>query len=373
MMRTIQYLSRALSCLLAAGVYAPASDADAGDGDRILSRIAFGSCANQRKAQPIWDAILDQSPDLFLFIGDNIYADTRRPDVMARKYAKLEAKPGFRALRAHCPVLATWDDHDYGENDAGRSYPMKHESKELFLDVFGTGPDDPRRDREGVYSAHRFGPPGRRVQVILLDTRWSRGPLDRAPIRPDGKGPYVPSGDETAPLLSEAQWAWLEAQLQKPADLRLLASSIQVLSDQHGWECWGMLPHERDRLFDLLNKTGAGGVLLLSGDRHLADLSRTDEAAPYPLYDLTSSSLNMPFRDPKSREPPEPNRHRVTGPYYGANFGMVLIDWNRKPSPGIALQIRTIQGEVQFDHTLPLSDLQPPPQNHSPHRQENGL
>src|SRR5262245_27222992 len=77
-------------------------------------RIAFGSCASQEKPQPIWDAVVAARPDLFLFLGDNIYGDTDNAEVLKAKYAQLAAVPGYQKLLQTCPVLATWDDHDYG-------------------------------------------------------------------------------------------------------------------------------------------------------------------------------------------------------------------------------------------------------------------
>ena len=87
--------------------------------------IAFGACAHENKPQPIWDAIVNTKPDLFIFAGDNIYADTEDMEVMKAKYAKLAAKPGYKSLLETCPVLATWDDHDFGVNDGGKHYSMK--------------------------------------------------------------------------------------------------------------------------------------------------------------------------------------------------------------------------------------------------------
>ena len=86
-------------------------------------------------------------------LGDNIYADTLDMDVMRAKYAKLAAMPGFQLLRKTCPILATWDDHDLGANDAGGDYPKKDESQKIFLDFFGDPDDSPRRHRPGVYDA----------------------------------------------------------------------------------------------------------------------------------------------------------------------------------------------------------------------------
>ncbi|WP_300539073.1 alkaline phosphatase D family protein, partial [Sphingosinicella sp.] len=145
--------------------------------ETALSRIAFGSCAHQDKPQPIWDKVDAFDPQLFLFLGDNIYGDTRDMDVLRAKYAKLAAKPGFQRLRRKTPCLAIWDDHDYGENDAGREYPMKQESKDVFLDFWMEPKDSPRRSRAGNYTSTTIGPEGRRVQIIMPDNRWFRSGL----------------------------------------------------------------------------------------------------------------------------------------------------------------------------------------------------
>src|SRR5207248_5884086 len=222
-----------------------------------LERIAFGSCAHQDKPQPIWESIVAAKPQLFLFIGDTIYADTRDPKVMKEKYDKFAAVPGWQKLKETCPVYATWDDHDYGQNDAGAEYPKKVESQKLFLDFFDEPADSPRRKREGVYDAKVFGPSDKSVQVILLDTRYFRGPLKKI----KGKGSqYVPSTDKTSSMLGEAQWKWLEEQLKVPATVRLLVSSIQLVAEDHPYEKWMNLPHERERLYKLLKDTKATGV-----------------------------------------------------------------------------------------------------------------
>ncbi|MFX9912103.1 hypothetical protein ABTP43_20035, partial [Acinetobacter baumannii] len=87
-----------------------------------------------------------------------------------------------RALRAQVPVVATWDDHDYGEDDAGGEYPMKEQSRRIFLDFWGEPVDSLRRERDGVYTSYTFGPEGRRVQLILLDLRYNRAPIATSPF-----------------------------------------------------------------------------------------------------------------------------------------------------------------------------------------------
>ncbi len=322
-----------------------------------LERIAFGSCAKQDQPQPIWDTIIEQRPDLFLFIGDNIYADTDNMSVMRAKYRKLAEQPGYRKLLATCPVLAVWDDHDYGRNDAGVEYPQKVESQRTFLEFFNVPQDSPTRRRPGIYDAKVFGPHGKRVQVILLDTRYFRSPLKRHPQgRPEGRGPYIPSDDPTATMLGEAQWQWLREQLKQPAEVRVIVSSIQVIPDEHGWECWGNLPRERDRLLRLIADTQAGGVIFISGDRHHAELSRLVEDGRYPLYDLTSSGLNLGDGSGVN----EPNRYRV-GPTVVRrvpNFGLITIDW-QESQPSIRLQVHNAEGKPFIDYKVPLSDLKP--------------
>jgi alkaline phosphatase D len=327
----------------------------AGETAGPLRRIAFGSCAHQDRPQPIWQAVVASRPELFLFLGDTIYADTRDMAVMRKKYAQLAAIPGWQRLRKTCPVLATWDDHDYGANDAGAEYPKKDESQQVFLDFFGIPKDSPRRTRKGVYHAEAFGPPDRRVQVILLDTRYFRSPLKKRGKFVRGQGPYVPNPDKTATMLGEAQWKWLAEQLKVPARLRLLVSSIQVVAEDHGWEKWMNLPHERERLYKLLRDTKTAGVIILSGDRHLAELSMMDAGIGYPLYDLTSSGLNQGYQGWRKLDT---NRHRVAIMNQGNNFGLITIDWEQK-DPVVRLQIRDEQGEITIQQKVPLSWLQP--------------
>jgi alkaline phosphatase D len=357
-----------LALMLAGGLQATTSQAPPAVVDQPLARIAFGSCARQDQPQPIWEAIVAIRPELFLFLGDNIYADTEDMDVMRAKYAQLDAQPGFQKLKATCPILATWDDHDYGANDAGDEYPKKRESQQVFLDFFGVAHDSPRRAQEGVYHAETFGPPGKQVQVILLDARYHRSALKRGfqPGEPgEGfRGRYVPNLDPDATMLGETQWQWLEAQLRSPAEVRLICSGVQVIPDEHGSETWGNFPLERRRLLRLIRETGASGVVILSGDRHLAEIARLPanhaDGVGYPLYDVTSSSLNRPsgnFTKAGTRFANEINSYRVGLTYFDTNFGSVLIDWEQ-PDPVIRLQVCDEKGGVVLQQRLNLSDLQ---------------
>jgi len=323
-----------------------------------IQTIAFASCAKSDQDRQIWLSILDTEPDLFLFIGDNVYVDIPHPPTGAsdfeRTYAEFERnQPGWRALRREVPVLATWDDHDYGLNDAGKEFPLKQTAQEQFIAFFKLPEDSPVRRRAGVYDAHLFGPEGRRVQVILLDTRTFRDALVRNPDgRVNGKGPYTPRTDGEGTILGAEQWDWLEAQLKRPADVRIIASSIQVIADEHGWETWGNFPHERQRLYDLIGQTRAGGVCFISGDRHLTEASRdAGPGKPYPMWDFTSSGMNE--RDKAVREP---NTHR-TGPVLRtANFGVIQIEWDAD-NPSLTFESRGRDGGVLFKERVLLTEI----------------
>jgi alkaline phosphatase D len=324
-----------------------------------LTRIAFGSCADEEKPQPIWDAVLAYRPDLFLFAGDNVYGDVRNGrdvaedeliESLRQSYAQAARLPGLVALRSTVPHLATWDDHDYGKNDAGADFAGRHETQKLFLQFWNVPLSDERHRHEGIYHAQTFGPDGQRVQVILLDTRFFRSPLRPTDQRnAPGRERYVPDEDPTKTILGEAQWAWLADRLREPAEVRLIVSSIQVLAEGHGWERWGNLPRERQRLYHLIRDTGAKGVVFLSGDRHIGGLYRERADTPYPLVEITSSGINRVFA--ANREP-GPNR---LGAVYGApNFGTVDIDWWEGM---LTLSLRNGAGEAVRRHSLRLDDL----------------
>jgi alkaline phosphatase D len=259
-------------------------------------------------------------------------------------------QPGFMQIKNGVRHLATWDDHDYGKNDAGAEFPHKREAQQLFLKFWNVPAGDPRHSRDGIYHAQSFGPPGQRVQVILLDTRFFRSPL-KPTDQPGavGKEKYVPDNDPAKTMLGDAQWAWLAERLREPSELRLIVSSIQVLAEGHGWERWGNFPHERQRLFDLVRETSANGVIILSGDRHLAALYRETGNTPYPFIEITSSGLNQGF--PSNREP-GPNR---LGAVYGVpNFGTIDIDWW---DGTVTLSIRSVNGEPVRRQTVRLEEL----------------
>ncbi|MCS7062803.1 MAG: alkaline phosphatase family protein [Methylacidiphilales bacterium] len=334
--------------------------------ESVIKKIAIGSCHNQKKPAPIWKAITEASPQLILLLGDNIYSDTHDPEEYRSVYKEWKKIRPFKSLFTSIPMLFIWDDHDYGKNDEGRDdHPTREQIQRVFLEELYIPTDRRAWQSEGIYDAYIFGPENKRLQIILLDTRTFRSPLSTHPygkrITPSGAllGKYIPTDDYTTTILGEAQWQWLEEQLRIPAQIRLIASSIQVLSNEHGWECWGNFPHERQRLLRLIRDTHAEGVILLSGDRHMAEFSRLpvdDPLSPgYPITEFTSSSLNMSgFKNPA-----EPNPYRIpeTKQITENNFGLIDIDWD-SDDPLITLSICSERNKNLQTIQFPLSSLQ---------------
>jgi alkaline phosphatase D len=314
------------------------------------TRLAFGSCMHQSRPKPALELAAASAPDLFVFLGDNIYGDTDDMAVLQQKYDQQAESPELVHLREVTPIIATWDDHDYGRNDAGKEYPHKAESKEIFLEFWQEPADSPRRAHDGVYTSYLYEGPGGTLQVILLDTRWFRDPLDPNTDPTRYKNDYQPTDDTSRTMLGEAQWAWLEGELEKPADVRVIGTSTQLGHEYNGWESWTNMPHERQRFVDLVRTTGAEGVVLISGDVHWAELSRLEVEGGYPLYDLTSSGI--------TEEWPiiEGNENRVGEAVPDNNYGYLEIDWGGE-APSITFGIVDVEGVERVRHEVPLSEL----------------
>lgn len=289
--------------------------------EMVTARIAFGSCAHHNKAQPMLNVASDLKPDVFIYLGDNIYGDSRNMDTLKYKYNQLKAKPAFQKLRKQTKIYATWDDHDFGENDAGRYYPMKAESKAIFLDFWEVSKQSDRRKHEGIYGVEYLEKEGLKIQIILLDTRTFRDNLiHREPA--DSilfKNDYIPNESPDSTFLGATQWTWLAEQLSVPADFRIIASSNQFSHEYNGWESWTNVPHEQQKMIDLIKKTKANGVFFISGDVHWGEISKMEVADAYPIYDVTSSGITQTW------DIIEPNKNRIGQAIAQNNIGLLEL------------------------------------------------
>ena len=287
--------------------------------------VAFGSCNMSQEPNPFWDDILSEYPDVWIWGGDIVYADTDDVERLRTIYAMQDTVAGYAKLRNEVPIIGTWDDHDFGVNDGGSDFAIKAESQQVFLDFMGVPEDSERRNQEGVYTSHDYEVPAGKVKVIVLDTRYFRSELIKDE---DSNRRYKPTMDSTATILGNAQWEWLGKELKESdADFNLIMSSIQVLSGEHGFETWGNFPLEVEKLENIIKQSGAKGVIILSGDRHISEFSRADvDGLSYPLVDFTSSGLTHSYFSFSG----EPNQHRVGEVVSDKSYGIINLNIEEK-------------------------------------------
>jgi alkaline phosphatase D len=288
--------------------------------NNTLTRIAFGSCNKQTSSQKHWDIIGEEKPDLWLWLGDNIYADQTTITERASQYQILKDNPYYQEFRLNTPIMGTWDDHDYAADNQGIEFRDKDASQQLFMDFLDLPNNHLMRKQRGVYWSETFGPIGRQVQIIMLDLRYFR------------KRQATAGGGS----LGEMQWLWLEDQIRtSTADVIILGSSLHLTSGYTGFglEGWNEFPADRRRLYDLLSETSTP-TLVLSGDRHMAEFTKTTLDNGKVIYEFMSSGMTHSARFPF----PDPNR---IGSLIGErNFGMIYLDWSGV-RPDIRLEIKS--------------------------------
>jgi alkaline phosphatase D len=292
-------------------------------------------------------------------LGDNIYGDTDNMDTLQAKYNRLGAKPEFQQLAASTRILATWDDHDYGRNDAGKYYPFKEASKEIFLNFFKEPALSERRKHKGVYHAEYMWVGDKVIQIILLDNRTFRSDLllydGQHPVTQDKyfyKLDYSTHSSKDSTFLGEEQWQWLENELRQPADLRLICSGSQFGIEYNGYEAWANYPHEQQRMLELIKSTKAEGALFLTGDVHYAEISKLQHEGLYPIYDITSSGITSTWSFAT------PNANRIEGPVMDNHMGLLSIQWEKDPL--IKMEIIDKNKNSRLEYTIKASELRLP-------------
>lgn len=276
------------------------------DASKPLKRIAFGSCNKQEKSQRHFEQISYLNPDLWLWLGDIIYGDRLSISERAQTYQMLQSDRFYSRLSTQAPIMGTWDDHDFGYDNCDYSFGDRAASQQLLMDFLGLPANHPSRRRTGVYQNQTFGPQGQQTEVILLDVRYFRN-----------------DPEEGGGILGASQWQWLESTIRNSqADLLIIGTGTNVSSyfSGLGLEGWQGYPDDRDRLYDLLAEADIPSVII-SGDRHHADISRWQLSSGRPCYEFMSSGLTHS----SLFGPPNPQR---LGRFIGwRNVGVIDISW----------------------------------------------
>ncbi|TMW63417.1 hypothetical protein Poli38472_002358 [Pythium oligandrum] len=333
-----------------------------------LQRVAFGSCNHQDREQPLWSTIRAREPQLWVWMGDAIYGDYKAydeirtylppfptfrdapPEMLVEKYAKQLGHPEYQELRARVPIIGVWDDHDYGLNDGGKTYKYREASQQIFLDFLGEPPGSSRREQEGVFASYTIGKDGQAVKFILLDVRYNKDAYE------DARGDF----------LGEKQWQWLEDELTtSTASFHVIVSGVQILPDDRvlPGENWARFPYQRRRLLNLLLKSNAKGVILLSGDVHFAEINQV-QCSEYRsiITEITSSGMTHSWGEANWFDAfifqaanlilPWPFRPHHSSVYGHKNFGEIEFDWTASPLPTATVQILGEDGQTKLRHVV---------------------
>lgn len=307
--------------------------------------VAFGSCNKQNNNQPLWSSMAQQNPDIFIWGGDNIYADTDDMNEIKADYQKQLENPDYKKFlnKINHQVYGVWDDHDYGKNDAGSEWLYKAESQQLYLDFMEVDSSSIRRQRQGTYYAENIVANKNKLKLILLDTRYFRSLLQ---TDSDSDKRYKPWQNGEGSILGKAQWQWFENELKtSTADYHIIVSSIQVWADEHGFETWGNFPHEVDKLKELINQYRPKNLIILSGDRHISEFSQQNlKNYKYPILDFTSSGLTHAYSKFNSEE----NSDRIGNVVAEISYGLLKYNFEQK---SVLLEMRN-QDMVLQDYEL---------------------
>jgi len=312
--------------------------------------IAVGSCTYIN--EPLWDrpgkaygdsvqifkSIFEKKPDLMLWIGDNTY--TREGDWNSwggflHRYTHTRSLPEMQPLLASTHHYATWDDHEYGPNDADRSFWNKSFASKAF-NLFWPGPQGKPLGDGPVTSTFSWGD----CQFFMLDDRWFRAPnADK---------------DSSKAFLGEAQIDWLiDALTFSKANFKIISCGGQVINDARVYENYAAYPVERRKLIERISKANIPGVIFMSGDRHHAELSKLERPGTYPLYDLTTSPLTAGTHNPGK----EANSLRVEGTLFnGHNFALLHLKGNLKDRI-LKISLMNNMGQPVWEREIKASEL----------------
>ncbi len=287
-------------------------------------KIGLGSCLDQDYPQPIWQSIEKEDLSYFIFLGDNVYGDTRYGSLRKMKSAYDKQKKVLPDFLNDISIFSIWDDHDFGINDGGADYRFKRRAQELYLDFWEITKDDDRSNREGIYFSENKVFFDKKFKFIFLDTRFFRSKLKGK------KSNYIENIEPDATILGNAQWTWLENELKSDFDFLFIFSSIQIIAKDHRFEKWSNFPNERAKLFKLLEQFN-DKTILFSGDRHRAGIYGKNG-----IIEVTSSSMNKP-----GSSFTETDSYLIGKTYPQENYGVLEVLQNT-----IRIKIKDIKGNT---------------------------
>jgi len=326
-------------------------------------KLTFGSCNAilGHEQNEIFNRIAEVKSDVWIWLGDVVYLDIEGfppkfqfpGEARAREKFNINKNDrNYKNLRDSTPVIGVWDDHDYGKDNSGKTFPFKNLSRELWLDFIDEPKDSLRRTRKGgIYESYYLGDPSK-VKIILVDGRFSRDD-------------YSLMKSDEIDLLGAEQWEWLENELKEnQAEYVVIGSGVQVFPDDRLLpETW--YKQSREKLLRLIRRYKVSGVILLSGDVHYAEIMKypCKQKVGYELYEFTSSGLthhassHVPIVAGLFSQLFPKTYNDVEDKYFERNFGVVEFSFGETTNK-VKLEARNYYGQPVLSKDIHKSELQ---------------
>lgn len=271
----------------------------------------------------IFETMAKEKADFMLWLGDNWY--TREVDYYSdwglhARPSRERAMPIYKNFLKSMANYAIWDDHDYGWNDADKSFPLKQSSLQVFKQ-FWSNPSY-GENGEGIYTKFTWND----VDVFLLDDRWFRS-NDNILDSINGKV------NINKRMFGEKQMEWLKNALvhsnsNTNINFRIIATGSQILNPMSPYDCFRHYSAEYKEMMDFINENEINGLVFLTGDRHHSEVIKINRTNNYPLYDITASPLTSGSHKFGGEE--KNNPYRVVGVEDMQNYSKISFTGDRK-------------------------------------------
>lgn len=247
----------------------------------------------------VFQTMAKEKTAFMLWLGDNWY--TREADYFSEwglwyRASHDRAQPVLQSFLKSTQHYAIWDDHDYGPNDADKSFVLKETSRKVFMNYWSN--PSYGQNGQGIYTKISYSD----CDFFLMDDRYFRSNDDMTP--------YVygkPNPDKK--MWGDEQMEWLKnSLLLSKATFKFIVTGSQTLNPASPYDCLQDYPVEFNSLMSYLSAEKINGVLFLTGDRHHSEVIRYDRPQDYPLYDITSSPLTSGVGKVSGKETNNPAR-----------------------------------------------------------------
>ncbi len=306
---------------------------------------------------PAYAALAAEDPAIVLQLGDLDHRDPgTAEDPTVEVWRKMhrqqlaehsQGQQLDRALLASVPFLHTWDDHDYGANNADRTASFRDLATQAFHEYFPLPPDAPDPDH-GLWYAQRWG----QVEIYMLDGRSQRDPDDT----PDGGGKSLLAGE---PEIAD-QYTWLLGQLAaSSATWKILVTGSCFNPHAKQVDSWALYPDEQYALLSFIEDNGVTGVVVVSGDLHSA--GGIDDGSFAGLPELSVPTTNLAPPD-CTGGPCGSWSHGIDVHEDAAGYGLLRVAWEPETERHtLTMEARGSDGELRRSLTLEPQDALPNP------------